>query len=120
MKPSKIEQIIKEDEERVWFENNADRRAFLRVLTRAIPPISKETIDIEETDIGTCDIGVECEGTTWGDSRGNEAQFLIKKEGDREKRTCWPCLEARIENWMEDMEDTVKYHLEKYRVAEEL
>lgn len=122
MKPEQVERIMKEDKDRIWFESNADRRAFLRVLTRAIPPVSKETIDIEETDIGTCDLGTAegCEGTTWGDSKGNDAQFLVKKEGDREKRTCYPCLESRIEHWIEEMEDTVKYHLEKYRVAEEL
>jgi len=122
MKPEEVEHLIKGDKDRIWFETNADRRAFLRVLTRAIQPVSKETIDIEETDTGTCDLGAieECLGSTWGDTKGNNAQFIIKKEEDTEKKTCYPCLKARIEHWIQEMEDTVKYHLEKYRVAEEL
>lgn len=111
--------IPQKDDDKVWFENNADRLAVLKAINRAVPPTSQSTKDLKLADEDqTCMDGVEC-GSRPYFGTGEDADYVIEKT-KKDIPICNACLETLLDQWIEEMKDNIKYNLDKHRVIEGL
>lgn len=99
--------------DKIWFDTNSDRQAFLKVLTRSLYPVSKTAVQIQKCRTQTeCRYRAKC--------TGKEADFIVTKKPEKEMPICSKCLEQKTEEWLEEQLETIKENLKEYRAAKKL
>jgi hypothetical protein len=105
---------MKTDSDRM-LPTEEDEKAFKHALTRAIFPISSKISEIQKIDQSNknCQSKNQC---------GNSADYTIERDSKNQfaQYLCVSCIEARIQEWHEEMIQNLKEDLKRYKTAKQL
>lgn len=105
---------MKTDSDRM-LPTEQDEKAFKHALTRAIFPISSKISEIQKIDQGNknCVSKEDCQ---------NPADYRIERDSKNQfaQYLCVSCIETRIQDWHQEMIQTLKEDLKRYKTAKQL